>query len=251
MTQDKMTLALLEALRQALAEPGEQPMVKVGGRPGLFTGKKGVQAEAAARAKRDGFLEIVRTETKGKSTIEWARITPAGVSFLYDHESPQRALADLKELLEINQRALPIWLGEMQDALRQLSAHLSHDAERWTQQLDGLSRRVAESLQRAESNETSLSNGLASVVPWAADALAYLDRRQGGANAGPCPIRELFAAIKEAHPALSLTVFHNGMRRLQDGRVVRLLPWPDDSRPPSEPEYALLDGGTVLYFVTK
>ncbi len=251
MTQDKVTLALLEALRRALAEPGEAPIAKVGDRPGLFAGKSGNQAEAAARAKQHGFLEIVRTETKGKSTIEWVRITPAGVNFLHDHESPQRALADLKELLEINQQAIPAWLGEMQDALRQISNRLSQDAERWTQQLDALRQRVAEALQKAESPETSLSNGLMSVVPWAADALAYLDRRQGVANAGPCPIRELFAAIKEAHPVLSLTVFHNGLRRLQDGRVVRLLPWTDDSRPLSEPEYALLDGGAVLYFVSK
>jgi hypothetical protein len=251
MTQDKVTLALLEALGRALAEPGEAPILKVGDRPGLFAGKSGVQAEAAARANREGLLEIVRTEVKGKSMIDWARITPAGVNFLYDHESPARALVGLKELLETNQRALPNWLAEMQDSLRQLSARLSRDAERWTQQLDALSRRVAEALQRAESVDTRLNNGLASVVPWATDALAYLDRRQVGANGSSCPLRELFAVLKEPHPALSLTAFHNGLRRLQDGRVVRLLPWTDESQPISEPEYALLDGGTALYFVAK
>jgi hypothetical protein len=251
MSQDKLTLAILEALRRALAESGEQPIFKAGNRPGLFSGKSGIQSEAADRAKRDGLLEIIRTETKGKATLEWARITPAGVNFLHDHESPQRALSDLRELLQSNLQSLPNWLGEMRDTLQQLSTQLSQDAERWTQQLEGLSRRVEEALERTGSPETGLNNGITAVVPWAADALAYLDRRRMAPPAGPCTLRELFAALKVPHPALSLTAFHNGLRRLQDARTLRLLPGTATTEPLPEPEYALLDGGTVLYFVSR
>jgi hypothetical protein len=251
MAKDRVTESLLEALRQALTETGEQPMTKAGNWPGLFAGKTGVHAEAASRAKCEGFLEVVRTESKGKITIEWARITPAGVNFLHDHDSPLRALTDLQELLQTNQQALPTWLGEMQNVLHQLSTRLSQDAQNWTQQLEALSSRVTEALRRAETAGPTLTNGMTSLVPWAADVLTYLDRRQTGAKGSPCPLPELFAAIKTLHADLSLTNFHNGLRRLQDGRMVRLLPWTDSSPQLPQPEYALLDRGTLLYFVAR
>ena len=49
-------------------------------------------------------------------------------------------------------------------------------------------------------------------------------------------------------PELSLAGFHDGLRRLGDYRVVRLLP---DAGQLAEPEYALIDGATVLYSVVK
>src|SRR5438093_12902290 len=250
MAKDKVTEALLDALRQALAEPREQLLVKIGKQPGMFTGKSGANAEASARALRDGLLEIVRTESKGKTAVEWVRITPAGVTFLHEHESPLRALNDLKEMLNTAQEALPSWLSQMQAEMQQLSARLSQEAERWTQHLQALDRRIDEALKRIPAGP-SVSNGMAALVPWAPDALAYLDRRQTGSHSGSCSLPELFAALKQDHDDLSLTTFHNGLRRLQDGRVVRLLPFPDPSDKLPEPEYALLDGGAVLYYVEK
>jgi hypothetical protein len=61
----------------------------------------------------------------------------------------------------------------------------------------------------------------------------------------------LFAALTEEHDDLTLTDLHNGLRRLQDGRVVRLLPFTEAADKLPEPEHALLDGGAVLYYVTK
>lgn len=86
MAKDRVTETLLEALREALTNSGEKPIFKAGSRAGFFSGRTGIHAEAADRAKCEGLLEIVRTEVKGKATIEWARITPAGVNFLYEHE---------------------------------------------------------------------------------------------------------------------------------------------------------------------
>jgi len=250
MAKDNVTEALLDALRQALAEPREQLLVKIGKQPGLFAGKSAANAEASARALRDGLLEIVRTESKGKTAVEWVRITPAGVTFLHEHESPLRALNDLKEMLNTAQEALPSWLSQMQAEMQQLSARLSQEAERWTQHLQALDRRIDEALKRIPAGP-SVSNGMAALVPWAPDALAYLDRRRTGSHSGSCSLPELFAALKQDHDDLSLTTFHNGLRRLQDGRVVRLLPFPDPPDRLPEPEYALLDGGSVLYYVEK
>ena len=47
MTKDKVTEALVEGLKQALAEPGEQRLFKSGKLTGLFPGRTGANAEAA------------------------------------------------------------------------------------------------------------------------------------------------------------------------------------------------------------
>jgi hypothetical protein len=245
-----VTEALLDALRQALAEPREHLLFKAGKHPGLFAGKSGANTEAASHALQGGFLELVRTEPKGSTTLEWVRITPAGVTFLHDHESPVRALNDLKDMLNTSQLALPAWLSQMQAELQQLASRLSQQAERWTQHLQSLERRVEEALKRIPAG-SSLSNGMAAIVPWAPDALAYLDRRQTGNHSGSCSLPELFTAVKQNHGDLSLTAFHSGLRRLQDGRVLRLLPFPDAPEKLPEPEYALLDGSAVLYYAEK
>src|SRR5437764_1102434 len=87
MNNDKLTEALVQALKQALAQPGEQRLFRSGKLPGVFAGRAGLNAEAAAQALRDGLLEVTRTETKGKTTTEFVRATPKGVEFLHQHES--------------------------------------------------------------------------------------------------------------------------------------------------------------------
>src|SRR5271168_2996176 len=93
---DKLTPALLVGIKQALSEPGEQRLFRSGKLPGVFAGKTGLYAEAAALALRDGLLETTRQETKGKTTTEWVRVTPRGIEFVHGHESPVQALHEIR-----------------------------------------------------------------------------------------------------------------------------------------------------------
>src|SRR2546430_1822554 len=124
-TMDKATETLLEALKQALTEGGEQRLYKSGKLPGLFAGPSGLNEEALRRAD-------------------------------------------------------------------------------------------------AAAAQAPDSSG---VVPWGPDALGYLDRRRSGGAGGECPLPELFAALQGQWADLSVTAFHDGLRRLQDRRLVRLLPY--------------------------
>src|SRR6476659_7673590 len=96
MTTDRVEFALLQALKQALTEPGEQRLYRSGKLPGLFPTRTGPNPIAASNAVSEGLIEVVRTEQKGKLTVEWARLTPAGVSFLHAHESPRAVLEELQ-----------------------------------------------------------------------------------------------------------------------------------------------------------
>ncbi|HTU20693.1 MAG TPA: hypothetical protein VMG10_21715 [Gemmataceae bacterium] len=246
--------SLVEALRLALAESDEQRLYRSGKLSGLFPSRNGVHGAAAAQALREGLLEIVRTEAKGKTVIEWVRLTPRGVDFLHDRQSPLIALQELRSTLRLNQQAVPEWLTEMRGALQAMDERLAADARKWLERLDALTRRVDETLRRLEQSAPLLPPEIAQEHPWAIDALNYLDRRHlvAGANgdASPCPLPELFAALVRQHPDLSVRVYHEGLRRLHDRRLVQLQPAVNLGDLP-QPEYALLEGAAVFYHVAR
>lgn len=247
---DKVTEAMLAALKQALAEPGEQRLFRSGKLAGLFPGRAGVNAQAAAKALQDGLLEIVRTETKGKTAIEWARLTPRGIDFLHDTESPVVVLRELRAALQTGRDGVPGWLEQLHQELLGFESRLADDVRKYLGKLDALARRVDEALCRLDAGP-GISDAVAAVVPWAADALGYLDRRKSSGASGECPLPELFAAIRERHAELTLTSFHDGVRRLSDCKAVRLLPFTAPPEQLPEPEYALLDGSAVVYYAAR
>lgn len=246
---DRVTETLLEALETALAAGEERRLHRSGKLDGLFPGRGGTVGEAAAQALRDGLLEVVRTETKGKTVCEWVRLTPRGVDFLHEHKSPVRALQELRRALRGSREAVPAWLEEMRTSLRALGDRLEEDARRWHERLEGLERRVEEALRRLES-AAPLPPDVAREHPWSVDAVNYLDRRRDAGGAGNCPLPELYAALARAHAGLSVSAFHEGLRRLHERHVLRLEAAAGLADLP-QPEYALLDGGGVFYTATR
>jgi hypothetical protein len=243
--------ALLAALRQALADPGEQRLYKSARHPGLFESRSGADGTAAERALRDRLLEVVRSEARGGHKIEWTRITPAGVHYLHAHDSPRAVLQELRGALQTSRAGVPAWIDSMQRQMHEMSERFLSDVGRLVHRLETLSERVEEALKRVDAAAPALVNGVARSVPWAADAIAYLDERTRAGSTGDCPMPELFAAVREHRPELSLADFHDGLRRLAEYRAVALRPFAGPPERLIEPEFALLDGASVLYFVKR
>lgn len=250
MTNDKLTQALVDALKQALTEPGEQRLFRSGKLPGIFAGRAGLNADASAQALRDGLIEITRTETKGKTTTEYARVTPRGIEFVHQHESPLQALDDLRAVLQMTQEGLPVWMGELRKELQTLGDRLTEEAAKIARQVDALSQRVVEALARAEAAAPKSPVDVAAIVPWGQQVLDYLDKRKATGVVNFCPMPELFAALREKQPELTVADFHAGLRRLHDRGLLRLLP-PEGPEELPEPEYALLDGAATFYYVAR
>jgi hypothetical protein len=248
MTNDKEEFALIQALKQALAEPGEQRLYRSGKLPGLFSTRTGANASAADRAIAEGLLEVIRSEEKGKLTVEWVRLTPAGVSFLHAHEAPRAVLEELQAALQTTQAGVPVWLDGMRQEVQALTDRLAVEMDKLLHRLDALSQRVEEALRRADADAPALANGVARAVPWAADVIHYLDRRHKSGTAGDCPLPELFAALRQRRPGVTLSEFHDGLRRLDDLRAISLRPFAGKPDELSEPEYALLDGAKMFYY---
>jgi hypothetical protein len=249
MAADKVTDALVEALRQALAAGNEQRLFKSGKLDGLFPGRSGANAEAATRALRDGLLEGTRTETRGKTTIEWVKLTPRGVDFLHEHESPARVLDALRTALRAVRQSVPQWQSELLQDLDALTARITEDSQQLMQKLDALTRRVEAALKRLEDERPELSDGLAAVVPWGRDGLGYLQRRRASGAPDDCSLPELFKAVTALHADLSIAAFHEGLRRLHEEKVLKLVPFDPSSATLPQPEFALLDRGLLFYHV--
>lgn len=250
MTANTVKESLIEALKQALAGPSEQPLYRAGKSAGLFPSRSDANEEAAMQALRGGLLEVVREETKGKTTIQWVRPTHRAVEVVYEHESPVRALHELRSVLQANQERMPLWLGEIRGLVQEMANHIRAETNRWTHIIESLGHRVGEAIRRAEAGEQATSNGDAG-SPWLTEVLSYLDRRREAGAAADCPLPELFAAIRECCPDLTLKSFHEGLRRLQKRRALSLVPFSGPPNQLSQPEFALLDGADVLYYATR
>lgn len=247
---DKLTQVILDGLKQALARPDEQRLFKSGKLEGVFPGRAGLNAEAATQSLRDGLLEQTRTETKGKTVVEWVRVTPKGVEFLHQHESPVRAMDDLRAILQTNKEGIPAWMQDIRKELADLSQRLTDEVRAIAHRLEILTERVGEGLRRADDSSAKLNDDALAKVPWASHALAYLDKRKESGIVNHCPMPELFNALKEKQGELTVTDFHAGLRLLHDKAVVRLFPL-EELNGLAQPEYALLDGPTTYYHVAR
>lgn len=239
--------SLLEALKTAIAGSGEHRLFRSGKLAGLFASRVGSAAEAALFAVREGLLEIVRTETRGKIVTEWVRATPKAVAFIHDHDSPKSVLRELKDVLATARGGIPEWMTDAKQELVALSARFEQRATAMLTRLDDLADRVEAALRRAETNGPVVGEQVGRVVPWAVESLEYLDRRRTSGATGDCPLPELFHAVRVKFPELTLTAFHDGLKRLHDVRALRLL----TTSEMTEPEYAVVVGGQLVYAASR
>ncbi|MFM8275104.1 MAG: hypothetical protein ACKODX_22610 [Gemmata sp.] len=238
---------LLEALKVALHGAGEHRLFQSGKLPGLFPSRTGSSSEAALLALRDGLLETVRTEAKGKQIIEWVCATPKAVAFVHEHDSARSILRELRDVLRTTHAAVPEFMAEARAELARLAANFEEKGAAMLSRLDDLAKRCEAALRRAEARVPQVGAQVAHVVPWATAALEYLDRRSETGARGPCPLPELFHALRTSLPGLTLPGFHEGLGRLHDVRAVRLAP----AAEMTEPEYAVVVDGKLAYAVTR
>ncbi len=241
---DQRRWLLLEALKTGAVQSGEIRLYRSGKLPGLFAQRTHLHAQVATDAVRDGLLEIVRIEARGKTTLEWVRVTPKGREFLLQQESPARALQDLREMLALQKSGMPAWLDAMKQRLDEMQQQFLAEVAQVRQHLDQLATRVAETLDRFDEGHATEAEP---AVAWAPYALSYLGQRGPAGLPGLCSLGELFSSVRNQHAELTVKDFHQGLRRLQERELLQLLPHRDSGLPPG-PEFALLDGASVYYY---
>lgn len=244
---DARKLALLEALKLGARAEGELPLYRRGKSPGLFDQRTRVNAEAASQAVADGLLEVTRVETAGKTSVEWVKVTQAGLTHLLDSESPARALDELREALALNQQGLPKWAAEMRERINQITSQFNTEVTTMRERLEQMAQQVDDVIARMEANkQQSTPIGVA----WAHETLDLLERRQQVGLGTRCSLADLFTSLKETHPKLTIKEFHHGLLQLSAAQAVTLMPSAGNGDAPA-PEFALLDGPSLYYYVAR
>jgi hypothetical protein len=243
---EKRTELTLDALKRGLDEPVAHRLFRSGKLPGLFPSRVGASADAALRAITDGLLETVRTEAKGKIIVEWVRVTPRGVAFVHDRDSPKAVLRELRDVIGETRAGVPEWMEEARREVASVAEKFERQGSELLKRLDKLAERVEAALRRAEVAGFRVPDPVAKSVPWAESVLDYLDRRST-TTATDCSLAELFHALRDLRPALTVPEFHVGLRRLADVRAVRLT----NGAEAADPEFALLVGAEMFTHVTR
>jgi hypothetical protein len=243
----KQSELLLDALKAALAASGEHRLFRWGKLSGLFPSRVGPSAAAAQRAIREGLLESTRTETRGKLVVEWVRATSRAVDYLHENDSPAAVLRELRDVIGTTRQGVPIWMTQARDEAAQLSLRFVHFSREMLKRLDDLSERVETALRKVDHPTPTLRGALPELVPWAQDALEFLDKLAVGGTSWS-RLNDLFHAMKDEHPELSVPEFHQGIRRLHEGGHVKLTP-PADPEAIREPEYAVEIRGQMMWVI--
>lgn len=244
---------LLAALKLAIEEPGEHRLYRSGKLAGLFPERAGINAEAASHAIQHGLFEVVRTETKGRIIFDWVRITPRGVRFVHDHDSPKAVLHDLRILLGETRQGVPTWMQDFQEQFVEFSVAILAQVRELTEKLDNISHRVEAAIRRADAQPLSVSDGVKQLVPWALPALEYLDQRLFAGMPRECPLAELFEALRDDRPNLPLQDFLDGLKRMHEVKAVQLKPASEHHQRIGEldPVFAVLVGPHVCQLVVR
>ena len=232
---------LLDALKTAVGEARDHRLFSSGKFSGLFPNRSTACAEAAHEANGLGLFETVKTESKGKQVIEWVRITPKGIAYLHDHDSPKAVLQDLKATLSATSAGIPAWMHDTREQLAELKIEFESKAGEMLVQLAELTSRVEAALRRVDAATPRLPSILQTVVPWGVTALEYLDSRRDVLASGDCSLRELFTALRPKFADLTVPEFHAGLRRLHDNRSIQL----NRALAGTDPEYAILIGSEL------
>src|SRR5262245_23659419 len=230
---DRSSQFVLDALSRAVADPAGLPLYAGKSAPGLFPATAAAR-QAAERCKGEELVRVVRTEARGKAVHEVCAITDKGLAYLLSQGDPRRLLEDLVRAVEARE-------GQLADLVA--AAHAAHAS------LDAV-KTIAAKILRHLSQSANGTPPADDPPPWESAALDHLTRRQAAGAAEDCPLPELYRAVREGHPNLTVGEFHDGLRRLHDGGRIYLHPWTGPLYDLPEPPYALLAGHEVAYYAS-
>jgi hypothetical protein len=228
---------VLEALGRAVADPNGLPLHGNKSAPGLFAANAAGK-QAAQLCKDQGYLHVVRTETKGKTTHEVCALTEKGLAFLLNQVSPKDVLESFIRTLEGRQGQV----GELIGAVRQMQTGI--DA------LKTAAEKVLQQVNKPGAARIGPGHSSNGCETWTGAVLSYLTRWQNSGAPEDCALPDLYRQAKQAAPSLTIGHFHDGLRRLHDQQQIYLHPWTGPMYDIPEPPYALLVGHEIAYYVS-
>lgn len=232
---DKSQQLIIEALQRAVSAGNGIPLFASRTVPGLFAATAPAR-RAAQLCKEQGYLQVIRTENKGKSSCEVCAISEQGLAYLLAEQSPKLILESLVQALQ-------------QQAARvdDIAAAL-HGNQETLEALKTVAERVLQQFRTPPPAPASNNgNGKASC---AADVIDRLQHWQAAGALGDCPLPNLFRHVADKHPLTSIGQFHDVLRRLYEEQKIYLHPWTGPMYEIPDPKLALMVGHEIAWYVS-
>jgi hypothetical protein len=239
---DKSTQLVLEALGRAAVDPDGVPLHGNKKSPGLFATTTAAK-QTALRCKEEGYLRVVRSETKGKTVTEVCCLTEKGLAYLLSQVSPKQVLEDFVRALETRRGQV----DELINTVRHWQANL--DSFKFT--VEKVLLQVGKPVQAGPNGTfpggTHQSNGSDT---WLPALIGDLNEWQASGALEDCPLPELYRRACRISPSLTFGHFHDGLRQLHDSEQIYLHPWTGPLHEIPEPAHALLVGHEIAYYAS-
>jgi DNA-binding PadR family transcriptional regulator len=238
---DKSTELILAALSRAIADPHGLSLHGRKASSGMFAATSGGRL-AAQRAKDEGYLQVLRTQPRGKAIDEICAITEKGVAYLLSQVNPKQVLEDFIRSLESKQHQT----GELLTAAHQMNKaieSLKETAERVLAQVQAKSVSATHSAPNGKQAVNGDLSGMPNLLP-------LLARWNESLASEDCPLPELYRQLCEKHPGSTIGQFHDELRKLHEQTQIYLHPWTGPLYAIPEPSYALLIGHEIAYYAS-
>lgn len=252
---------ILEALERALADPNPRKLTGGGkASPGIFQGSGAAAKAAGQRCLDMGLLsQCGEQRTKAKVTPLYG-IAPAGIAYLLEHAPLRQLLAATQDgITRLAQSSADCQqtLARIQQQVARLQETVQNAAARLQppdiQKMLAAASAVQEAARKAEPPAVSPAARPAPAAPSAADLGAalvqHLQQHKRQASLRPLDLPQLFRFAQSRQPALSLGAFHDLIRQLAERGQLRLTPFTQAMYQLAEPQYALLVGREIMYYV--
>ncbi len=267
---DKQQRWVLQALRQALITPQGMPLHAARQQPGLFPNQAAAK-KAAQWCLEFGLIapvdEAAEQVKPAPSTL--CGITPRGMAYLLRETSPRqvvehllRALeqrgGQLSQLIESVQEcrtSLDGLRGVIQQLQRQLPSQIPTQPPAPSAGIDGShggeasawsSPRISASAWGSYPIELAEATQVAVV---AEPLLQHLEEWQKQHPHADCPLPTLYQHLQQSMPFLTIGLFHDQLRQLQQQGAVQLHPWTGPLTELPEPALAMMAGHAVVFYV--
>jgi hypothetical protein len=237
----------LEALAGVLGDPAPRVLHGSKAALGIFPSASAADKAAAHYCLEHGWLAPAgEAPGKGKTRKPLYRLTPAGLQAVLAQSDPTAILKSLTNNLKSLEDASASILTEIQTnsaALRQLKTALTGALERIKPvDVDELTRKMAAPRPVGEITPPATVN-------WGEEVVRMVAEQRQRNQFQRLTLPQIFERLRSKHPHLTLGQFHDGLRRLQDEKRIRLGPYTQALATLDDPRNALFLDREVKYYV--
>jgi len=243
---DKSSDIIMAALRQAAVEPAGLPLH--GGRAKSLFAASLLGKKAAQVCKSQGYLQIVRTESRGRRVREICAITEKGLAYLLLQVSPKQVLEDLVRALHSHQAQVGELLATARhwqaniDKCKSLVEKVLHQGGESAWGMPSVNGKALRPNQSSPAvDQTPIDSALDEAI------LNHLRQWRESGAAGDCPLPELFRHIQR-NPTIGQ--FHDHLRALHEQQLIYLHSWTGPLHEIPEPALALLVGHGIAFYAS-